>query len=1440
MRTNKRFSTYLLLIALVWAMVLPPATGGAIAERLRAAPAPAAENVATANTTTIILNEVMPKAATGAVEWIELHNTEPFIAEIYLPIIRNDSSNSTGAADESVGQLPTPSSLVAGEPVAIGGWQLTSQAGLLYTIPADLPPVPPGGYVLIYLDGQGPAADQLQFVHGVAKLHTPSGVVNRLDDVADQLALYTGSTHSPATIRDFVAWGAPPQNADDAIVAGLWSASAYLDFAPSGGYVAAEDAALQLQPNEAVGRFPGYDDTWSIYRSDQLTPGAANPVPNPAFSRPANGDIVDAANVVLGWSVMPHAVRYHVQIAAAADFANPIVNTTTEYADYHHNGLLGPGTVYWRVRTETDTGNLGPWSLPLAIETVDFGVTAAATNAEKTLGITWQVQHKDTPLLDLSQYNHLSGDGAWDAPHPDTHRVTEHDNHYCQVAGMSMIASYYGGDISQERLSYYAIREYPDSQRGLDPDRICTFPDKCTPDLMDDFWAGRNKGLEALAWSLGYTWNDYSQIEMHAYDPPTTTIAFNDIRTWIDANRPLLVAIPGHIMVVDGYRTGPPQQIHLLDPWTAAQWVAYTSNSIQRINWIAVYKAPGTAGAPPAPRSDEASIWTDSDGDGVRDYDEVKRFHTDPFDVDSDGDWVRDKQDILETVYKLDGTHVYTPTYADFDNDTLRKELDWDNDGDNTPDGCEDVNVNGGYEPAAGESNNFDSTSHNACVPRFDILWPRKTSQANAGDPTAPDKILVQVNTAVPINWPQSYTAGDFTVTIGGQSSPVLTVYPSGDTYFLVVSPHTQGSAGPFDLTVQLAGQSASETQAVFYLPKSPNDEVVIMDRSGSMFYDGKLAAAQNAGNAFVDMLNDGDWVGVTSFATTASTDYTLHEISGQPIRDAANTAINNLVATGNTALGQGAQQGYGLLTTAAHSDHDWTMVLLSDGMENETPKWAAVEAGITDVIMHTVALGDDANRTLLQSIAGAKDGNFFYVDIDPPTPPPLSAADATATTAVPFLAETLGNRLADTYVAIGELSQGWQRLFEVHGQAREGKIFDQTVPVEPGLPGIIFTLNWDDPVGDLTLRVLDPKGNPVTPDMDLRAHTHHQLRVLNPMAGNWTALIQIEKPTDEYQLMVSASTPTTLIAAVGGDPTQRGVGQPVPLYGILTHQHPILDAKVVAYVVKPDGSSSLHQLFDDGNHGDGKANDGLYAADFTATTVAGGYSVKLAAEGVNNDNEPFVRYAQTAFNVRHRALYLWEDDMETALDVARLLEANDWLVDRVHLRDVPALDLRTYALLIIGPETGHRGEFHAPDIGGLLLQYPLPVLGMGEGGAAFFEMADLRISWGNTWYSSNHEVFAVTPGSRYWQLPYAVELGATAPLAKLYPEPLPELGVYMPEPGGSIELIAREVKDQQHYSVIRENRRERSFILWGYNAGPSMMTESGQELFVNVAQSLR
>ena len=103
---------------------------------------------------------------------------------------------------------------------------------------------------------------------------------------------------------------------------------------------------------------------------------------------------------------------------------------------------------------------------------------------------------------------------------------------------------------------------------------------------------------------------------------------------------------------------------------------------------------------------DDPLEWIDSDGDGIMDFDERRRFHTDPLRKDTDYDGVDDKNDIRE--YVFNAQHQYAKRVADLDNDGVRKELDPDNDGDLVMDGCEDSNQNGKYEPARGESDNFD------------------------------------------------------------------------------------------------------------------------------------------------------------------------------------------------------------------------------------------------------------------------------------------------------------------------------------------------------------------------------------------------------------------------------------------------------------------------------------------------------------------------------------------------------------------------------------------------------------------------------------------------------------------------------------------------------------------------------------------------------------
>lgn len=1438
-------------IALVLLLVPMGASQAKFTESLGTA-RPAKALVPAAAERSIVLNEVMPKADGDGAEWIELY-AQP-IYKIFLPlVIRSNGSSSTAGA---MMRAASPTALSS---LDVSGWEITDEDGNVYTIPDALPPVPYGAFVLITFDGQGSEADDYDFSDGVAELHTPSGLTGVFEDTADQVALYDDSTHSAETIRDFAAWGAEPGDQDDnAVAADLWSTGYYLEFAASAGFVAERDAELQLFPDESLGRHPTDTTTWVVFRENELTPGNENPVPQPSFYAPPEGSAVDANDVTIAWDVIPNATSYRFQLAETSNFTSPLVDTNTQYPDYHHAEALSPGTYYWRVRVNDTSGEASPWTAPTAFQAVDLapsgGLSAQDAQAEKTLGITWQVQHKDTYLLDVSEEgnNTKTGDGAWDKPHPDDHRVVEHDNHYCQVASMSMINSYYGGDISQDRLSYYAIREYPESKRGLDPDRTCTHPDACRPDLKDDFWAGRNKGLEAKSWMLGYAYDDNSDIDFHSYNPPTTTIPFNDIKSWIDANRPLMVIKPGHVMVIDGYRTSPISQVHLLDPWSAASWKPYTdTGSIQKINWVAVYPAPGT---PPAPRSDESSIWTDSDGDGVYDFDEVRRFHTDPFEVDSDGDWVPDKKDILETVYDRVGNHVYTPNRADWDGDGNRKELDWDNDGDTAPDGCEDTDYDGELD-YVGETDNFDIGDYQPCKPQLDILHPLKVDPISAGAPSNPDKILVQVSTAVPDGWPLSLTRHDFGVDIGDTAATVLSVYPSGDSHWLVVQPPAKSSAY-YDLSVSLTDAgSDSEINAVYYLTNTAKSEVVVLDRSGSMGYDDKMEAAQNAGSAFVDFLNDGDEIGVASFGYTGTVQYGLTEITDSSVRDSAIMAIDALTPTGWTALGQGAYVGYNELSSQATSDNEWSLVLLSDGHENESPYWDDVSSSITDAIVHTVALGEDADSGLLQRIASEKHGRFFAVDVAPPYATSSSASSSLATDAVAAppleVAQTLPNRMADTYVAIGELEHRKQRLWDRIGSAAEPQTFTFTVEIEKALPEAIFTLNWDDPLGYLTMALEDPSGSPTTPDGELRSDTHHQLRVTNPDPGTWTVEVETLKAATEYHFMLSGKSTTTLIGAVGGDPQHHTIGKPIPIYGILSDNDPITGADVYALVAGPaavttDEPGALApsswittvQLYDDGAHGDRQADDGLYANEVIAH-AAGGYSVKLVAEGTNNDGETFRRYAHAGFNVRHRVAYVWDDNVDTTLDYAALFEDNGWAVDTVQLSDVPDTDFSPYSLIVIGPDTGYQYDFDDPAAADALAQWDKPFLGLGDGGAAIFNEFDLYLGYGQTWISDNNNVYPVAPATSYWNEPYPIYANIEF-LIQLYPEPLTELGVHIPDSMKTVTSIAREEKDVDHYPVAKEIRGTQEFILWGYNAGPSEMTEEGWKLMVNLSHSLR
>jgi hypothetical protein len=58
-----------------------------------------------------------------------------------------------------------------------------------------------------------------------------------------------------------------------------------------------------------------------------------------------------------------------------------------------------------------------------------------------------------------------------------------------------------------------------------------------------------------------------------------------------------------------------------------------------------------------------------------------------------------------------------------------------------------------------------------------------------------------------------------------------------------------------------------------------------------------------------------------------------------------------------------------------------------------------------------------------------------------------------------------------------------------------------------------------------------------------------------------------------------------------------------------------------------PDRNQYSFELYDDGLHEDGKAEDGVYASIFSNTLLAGKYNFYIQTSGINNnDGLPFTR----------------------------------------------------------------------------------------------------------------------------------------------------------------------------------------------------------------------
>ncbi|HOB86183.1 MAG TPA: VWA domain-containing protein [Bacillota bacterium] len=152
-------------------------------------------------------------------------------------------------------------------------------------------------------------------------------------------------------------------------------------------------------------------------------------------------------------------------------------------------------------------------------------------------------------------------------------------------------------------------------------------------------------------------------------------------------------------------------------------------------------------------------------------------------------------------------------------------------------------------------------------------------------------------------------------------------------------------------------------------------DLVLVIDRSGSMSGE-KLNMAKNAALVALDLLKERDRLAVISFDDRFQVELPLTEVKE---KSGISQAIKGISEGGGTIIYPALEKAVQLLEEGEKTRH---IILLSDGMEGQSYNYTALleKAAEKGISVSTIALGADADRKFMASLAEQANGRYYYV----------------------------------------------------------------------------------------------------------------------------------------------------------------------------------------------------------------------------------------------------------------------------------------------------------------------------------------------------------------------------------------------------------------------------------------------------------------------------
>ncbi len=182
-----------------------------------------------------------------------------------------------------------------------------------------------------------------------------------------------------------------------------------------------------------------------------------------------------------------------------------------------------------------------------------------------------------------------------------------------------------------------------------------------------------------------------------------------------------------------------------------------------------------------------------------------------------------------------------------------------------------------------------------------------------------------------------------------------------------------------------LVGQGIYGLAPLRYALRSDSDIAIALDSSGSMrhlFFWGNDPWGQRkkAARHLVERLGSTDRIAIVDFDETAQVLFPLAFVDSSDVRKAAQSAIDRIDDDGGTSLDSGLMASIEELARNRTSGRRQHIIFLTDGVGQYSPDTAR-RAGLSDIAVHTIGLGDEVDSQVLGQIAQMTGGHYHPVE---------------------------------------------------------------------------------------------------------------------------------------------------------------------------------------------------------------------------------------------------------------------------------------------------------------------------------------------------------------------------------------------------------------------------------------------------------------------------